>query len=59
MLKKEIKMDAYNLAVVLSPNLMHSDNVGGRDFSVMVLEMERSIHIVEKLIIHVEEIFEK
>ena len=50
-------MDAYNLAVVLSPNLVHSDNTGSRRFSAMVADMEWNVRIVEKLIIHVHEIF--
>ena len=55
---KENKMDAYNLAVVLSPNLVHSDNSGGRRFSAMISDMEWNVRIVEKLITHVQEVFE-
>ena len=52
-------MDAYNLAVVLNPNLMHSDNIGSPCISEMVSQMEWKVQVVEKLIIHVQEIFEK
>ena len=59
MFQIETKMDAYNLAVVLNPNLMHSDNIGSPCISEMVSQMEWKVQVVEKLIIHVEEIFGK
>ena len=51
-------MDAYNLAIVMSPVLMQTNDMEGGRFSMMVLEMERNVRLVEKLIIYVTDIFE-
>ena len=51
-------MDAYNLAIVMAPVLLQTNNMEGRRFSMMILDMDRNVKLVEKLIIYVTDIFE-
>lgn len=51
-------MDAYNLAIVMAPVLLHTNDMAGRRFSLMVHEMERNVRLIEKLITYEQEIFE-
>ena len=49
-------MDAHNVAIVLGPNFVQS----GKDISrpeLILMEMEWTNLLVEKLIVHVHEIF--
>ena len=52
------KMDSYNLAIVMAPVLLQTNDMEGRRFSLMVHEMERNVRLVEKLIYFVSDIFE-
>ena len=54
----ENKMDAYNLAIVMAPVILQTNEMEGRRFSLMVHEMERNVRLVEKLIYFVSDIFE-
>ena len=51
-------MDAYNLAIVMAPVLLQTNDMEGRRFSLMVHEMERNVKLIEKLIYFVSDIFE-
>ena len=54
---QENKMDAYNLAIVMAPVLLQTSDMEERRFSIMVLEMERNVRLIEKLILYVNDIF--
>ena len=54
---KDNKMDAFNLATVFSPNLVHCDETRTRRPESIMFQMEWNNILIEKLIIHVDEIF--
>ena len=54
----ENKMDVHNMATVFSPNLVHSDTLSSRRPESIMYEMEWNNRLIEKLILHVNEIFE-
>ena len=53
---QENRMDAHNVAIVLGPNFVYSDTSGNRP-EMMLMEMEWTNLLVEKLILHAHEIF--
>ena len=54
----ENKMDVHNMATVFSPNLVHSETPSSRRPESIMYEMEWNNRLIEKLILHVNEIFE-
>ena len=54
----ENKMDVHNMATVFSPNLVHSETPSSRRPESIMFEMEWNNRLIEKLILHVNEIFE-
>ena len=54
---KANKMDANNMAIVIGPNIVQS-NDNYSDYSVILTEMELAQRLVEMLIINVNEVFE-
>lgn len=55
---KDNKMDVHNMATVFSPNLVHSESTGARRPESIMYEMEWNNRLIEKLIIHVNVIFD-
>ena len=53
----ENKMDANNLAIVFSPNIVDNETAGCTDYSEILTEMEMNQRLVEKLIMYSTEIF--
>ena len=52
-------MDAHNVAIIFSPNLVYQDETAILRPEVMMMDMEWGNRLVELLIIHVKDIFEK
>ena len=59
MFNPDNKMDAHNVAIVFSPNMIGRNKCGNVRPEQMLMEMDWNNTIVEKLIIHVNQIFEK
>ena len=54
---KENRMDVNNVAIVIGPNFVRSDKETCTNPENILMEMEWTNLVVEKLIVHVHEIF--
>ena len=50
------RMDARNVAIVIAPNIVYNDTKG-RQPQRILMEMEWTNQLVEKLILHAQDIF--